>query len=75
MQIAATVTPSLRLIVHAGNMYATGDGVAEDMSVAVGWYHDAAQAGDPSAQYNLGVVHANGVCVEQDLSKAIMWSV
>ena len=56
-------------------MYATGDGVAEDMSVAVGWYHDAAQAGDPSAQYNLGVMHANGECVEQDLSKAIMWSV
>ncbi|SDI03215.1 tetratricopeptide repeat protein [Propionivibrio dicarboxylicus] len=35
--------------------------------------YNAAQAGDSTAQFNLGLMYANGVGVEQDFSKALFW--
>ena len=41
-------------------MYDEGRGVPENDTEAVKWYRKAAEQGDASAQYNLGVMYANG---------------
>jgi TPR repeat protein len=41
-------------------MYATGQGTTRDDTVAIAWYQLAADQGDAQAQYNLGVMIANG---------------
>jgi len=40
--------------------YANGYGVIEDDVEAVKWYRKAADQGDATAQYNLGVMYKNG---------------
>jgi TPR repeat protein len=42
-------------------MYATGQGTTRDDTVAIAWYQLAADQGDAQAQYNLGVMIANGL--------------
>ena len=37
------------------------------------WYRKAAEQGDASAQYNLGVMYENGHGVEQDDEQAVFW--
>jgi hypothetical protein len=54
-------------------MYDAGDGVAEDDAEAVRWYRRAAAAGNPSAQYNLGLMYANGEGVARDRTRAYVW--
>ena len=44
-------------------MYANGEGVPEDAAEAVRWYRLAAEQGDATAQFNLGVMYANGEAV------------
>ena len=51
--------------------YANGEGVPEDDAEAVRWYRMAAEQGDAGAQYNLGVMYANGEGVDSVL--AHMW--
>ena len=47
-------------------MYTKGEGVPENDTEAVKWYRMAAEQGIASAQYNLGVMYANGQGVPQD---------
>ena len=55
-------------------MYATGEGVLKDEAEAVRWYRLAAEQGDATAQFNLGVMHAAGEGVLKDSVLAHMWS-
>ncbi len=42
-------------------------------SAAVKWYRRAAEQGDARAQYNLGLLYANGEGVPQDFVQAHLW--
>ena len=41
-------------------MYDNGTGVPQDYAQAVEWYRKAAGQGNAAAQYNLGLMYANG---------------
>ncbi len=43
-----------------GVLYMEGWGVKQDYSVALKWYRNAANSGDPRARYNLGRMYDNG---------------
>ncbi|VVM20369.1 hypothetical protein BSPWISOXPB_9059 [uncultured Gammaproteobacteria bacterium] len=47
--------------------------MSKDAKQAVYWYKKAAEQGYAGAQYNLGVMYANGEGALQDLSKAKYW--
>ena len=51
-------------------MYDNGEGVEEDFKEAVKWYQ-AADQGFANAQYNLGVIYANGNAGGEALRKPI----
>jgi len=51
-------------------MYASGQGVPQDLAEAAKWYRKAATQGAPEAAYNLGVMYAEGQGVAQDLLEA-----
>ena len=48
-------------------------GVPQDYAEALKWYRLAADQGDASAQYNLGVMYAEGRGVPQDYAEALKW--
>jgi TPR repeat protein len=48
-------------------------GVPQDYKTAVKWWKLAAEQGSASAQYNLGLMHFNGLGVPQDNIYAHMW--
>jgi Sel1 repeat len=54
-------------------IYATGDGVKQDDAQAVGWFQKSAMQGNPTAQYNLGLMYAKGTGVKLDTPQAIAW--
>jgi len=54
-------------------MYANGEGVIQDYKQAVKWYRKAAEQGDATAQYNLGVMYDNGRGVPKDYVMAHMY--
>ena len=54
-------------------MYANGEGILQDDKEAVKWFRKAAEQGDASAQYNLGVMYNNGRGIPQDYEEAIKW--
>ena len=54
-------------------MYFKGQGVPQDYAAAVSWYRKAAEQGNASAQYNLGVMYDNGQGVPQDYAAAVSW--
>jgi TPR repeat protein len=56
-----------------GCLYAFGQGVPEDLAMALRLYRLAAEQGDPDAQNNLGGMYAEGMGVEPDLVQAYMW--
>lgn len=51
-------------------MYDKGLGVSQDYHKAVEWYTKAAHQGDEDAQYELGVMYAEGKGVPQNKSTA-----
>ena len=53
-----------------GNLYANGQGVAQDYAKAREWYEKAADKGDAGAMVSLGLLYANGQGVPQDYAKA-----
>ncbi|MGZ5781634.1 MAG: tetratricopeptide repeat protein, partial [Burkholderiaceae bacterium] len=55
---------------NLGLMYAKGQGVAQDNSLAVSWYSKAAEQGYAHAQYYLGDMYANGRGVAKDSKQA-----
>ncbi|WP_425537015.1 tetratricopeptide repeat protein, partial [Klebsiella pneumoniae] len=54
-------------------MYATGEGVKQNKQTAVEWYRKAADQGDATAQYYLGVAYATGKGVKQNNQAAVQW--
>ena len=48
-------------------------GVVQDDVTAVKWFTKAAQQGNASAQFNLGLMYANGEGVVQDDVTAVKW--
>ncbi len=54
-------------------MYEYGRGIQKDDVKAFEWYSKAAAQGDPSAQFNLGLMYLNGQGVQKDDIKAFEW--
>ena len=54
-------------------MYERGKGVTQDYAEAMRWYRKAADQGEASAQYNLGVICFKGQGVTQDYAEAMKW--
>ena len=52
-------------------MYEKGRGFPEDDKEAVKWYKLAAEQRNASAQYNLGLMYAEGEGVPQDYKTAV----
>ena len=72
----------LRAFAHAGDLRAmeelarrlvSGIGVPQDSQSGAGWLLRAAQAGSPSAAFNVGVMYERGFVVERDSTKAVEW--
>jgi len=58
---------------HLGLMYAKGQGVVQNASVAFSWFQRAAEQGYAAAQYNLGQMYQIALGVPQDTSAAVRW--
>jgi len=58
-----------------GLRYATGDGVALNEEVAVGWFTKAAEQGNVAAQSKLGSIYYSGRGVPQDPNRAYFWMI
>lgn len=54
-------------------MYNNGQGVRQSYSETAKWWLKAANQGDASAQYNLGILYVNGQGVQQSDSEAAKW--
>jgi TPR repeat protein len=56
-----------------GTRYRTGDGVPQDMAVAVRWLTRGADLGDREAQNDLGTTLLEGFGCEVDKARAVSW--
>lgn len=54
-------------------MYANGDGVKRSDIEAGKWFLKAAKKGDPFAQYNLGLMNAQGIGTPINKRQAYSW--
>ena len=54
-----------------GDKYYRGKGVPQDFQKAAEWYQKAAEQGHAKAQFNLGVMYANGEGVSQNYEEAV----
>jgi TPR repeat protein len=59
--------------VWLGSMYANGDGVEVDTSLALAWYEKAANQNHAMAQANVGAMYYMGQGTEKDITTAIKW--
>lgn len=57
----------------AVSIYGKGHGVPQDDAMALDWLKRAIEAGEPIAEYNLGLWHLKGRIVEADTDKALYW--
>ncbi len=53
--------------------YARGRGVKKDELLAQSWYFQAAEKGEPEAQYQVGMMHVRGKGVAKDVYSARGW--
>ncbi len=58
---------------NLGEMYRTGEGVAQDYKEAAAWFRKAADQGLAQAQYDLGVMYHEGKGVAKDRQEAVAW--
>ncbi len=56
-----------------GRLHYFGEGVPQNLELAVLWYKRAAEQGYPQAQHRLGVLYSNGDGVAQDYTEAERW--
>jgi len=56
-----------------GTMYRDGQGVEQDYTEALEWWHKAAEQGVIDAQFALGNIYAGGSGIAQDNVLAYMW--
>ena len=62
-------------VLRLGDAYLTGKGVSKDPVQAAIWYRKAADAGDPTAQNNLGYLYLSGTGVDHSEAEAAKWFV
>ncbi len=70
-RIAATGHPGGQFLL--AQMYANGEGVAQDLQHAGAWYQKAADGGVAEAQYTLGVMFQFGSSGPIDRARAMQW--
>ena len=56
-----------------GLLYATGEGVTQDLVEAAQWYQKAAAHDDARAQYQLGLLYLKGAGVVSNEATAVQW--
>jgi TPR repeat protein/peptidoglycan hydrolase-like protein with peptidoglycan-binding domain len=56
-----------------GRRLITGTGVPRDLPTGVAWYQRAADAGSPTAAFNIGVMYDRGFVLDRDAEKAVDW--
>jgi hypothetical protein len=56
-----------------GYRHLTGQGVPQDATLAARFFLEAAQAGEPQAQYQLGLMHMDGLGVPKDILWGYFW--
>lgn len=56
-----------------GRRLIAGTGVPRDRPTGVAWYQRAADAGSPTAEFNVGVMYDRGFVVERDAERAVAW--
>jgi hypothetical protein len=71
--LKASEKDNARAELSLGNMYANGQGVAQDDTEAAKWYRKAAEQGDQNAQQILGWKYEQGKGVTQDFVEAYAW--
>lgn len=59
--------------VQVGNMYAEGEGVAQDYAQALRWFRMAAEKGNAEAENDVGMFHLMGMGVKQDPAEGARW--
>ena len=58
---------------YLGVMYATGQGVQQDLKESLKWHRIAAERGDAQYQVYLGDMYATGHDVPQNYAEAVVW--
>ena len=53
--------------------YLNGAGVPQEFGEAAKWLREAAEHGDPAAQFNLGMLYETGQGVPQNYAEAVKW--
>ncbi|MGE5149665.1 MAG: tetratricopeptide repeat protein, partial [Rhodospirillaceae bacterium] len=56
-----------------GRRLIAGTGVPRDQKIGVAWYQRAADAGSPTAAFNVGVMYDRGFVLERDAERAVAW--
>ncbi|MBS0524856.1 MAG: SEL1-like repeat protein [Proteobacteria bacterium] len=56
-----------------GRRLIAGTGVPRDRKIGVAWVQRAADAGSPTAAFNVGVMYDRGFVLERDAEKAVEW--
>ena len=59
--------------VAVGERYAAGQGIAQDLKQAAGWYRKAAEAGNAAGEVRLAELYRDGRGVERDAAQAAEW--
>ena len=54
-------------------MHATGEGLPKDLGKTEKWYRKAAAHNYLKAEYNLGLMHATGACLQKNPIAAAKW--
>ena len=58
---------------YLGHLYAKGEGIAQDLGVALHWFRAAAEQGEPHGQFALGYVYEHGLGVAPTPVAALRW--
>jgi hypothetical protein len=69
----AAATGNVAAMNAIAGLYAQGEGVRRDPSVAAAWYRRSAERGNPIGQLNLGDMHGRGAGVPRDRGEAYFW--
>jgi TPR repeat protein len=56
-----------------GNRFRKGEGVTKDYSIALYWYHKAADQGFAGAYNNLAIMYEQGLGIPKDIPEAVKW--
>ena len=74
MMHGASVQGHSRAQLHLARLFMSGEGAPQSHSMAIMWICRAAEHGDLPAQFDLAVIHMNGIeGMKQDLVEAASW--